>query len=184
MANPNQNARNNNNGRYERSITTAERDAQAAKLRAEGWTFQQIADEIGFPDKSQAHKAVRRALNDVIKGPAEQLLAQEAARLDTLYEEALAVLERDHLTVSHGRIIKGDDGQPILDDGPKLAAIDRLVKIRESYRRLFGLDQPVKVDARVTEVTQQDLELQEMLSEAKARMEVEEQQILDSGTEA
>jgi hypothetical protein len=183
MANPNQNSRNNRNGRYERSITTAERDAHAAQLRAEGWTFQQIADEIGFPDKSQAHKAVRRALNDVIKGPAEKLLAQEAARLDTLYEEALAVLERDHVKVSHGHVVKDEYDTPLLDDGPKLAAIDRLVKIRESYRRLFGLDQPVKVDARVTEVTQQDLELQEMLREAKTRMEVEEQQILDGGTD-
>lgn len=180
MANPNQAAR-DGNGHYIRNAITVERDARAADLRAEGLTFQQIADELGFPDKSQAHKAVRRALHDIIKGPAEKLLQQEVTRLDTLYEEALEVLQRDHVTVSHGRIIKDDDGNPILDDGPKLAAIDRLVKIRESYRRLLGLDQPVKVDAKVTEVTQQDLELQEMLHEAKAAMEVEEQQIRGSG---
>ena len=71
------------------------------------------------------------------------------------------------------------EAKPLLDDGPKLAAIDRLVKIRESYRRLFGLDRPVKVDATVHEVTQQDIELQEMLREAKAAMHAEEQQIRD-----
>jgi hypothetical protein len=43
---------------------------------------------------------------------------------------------------------------------------------------------PVKVDATVHEVTQKDLELQEMLREAKARVPLEEQQILDGGARA
>lgn len=177
------NARADYDGQFVRTPDTARRDAQAAELRAQGRTYQQITDELGYADRGNAHRAVRRALRDIVKGPAEKLIQQEAERLDTLYEEALAVLERDHLTVSHGRIICGDDGQPIPDDGPKLAAIDRLVKIRESYRRLFGLDSPTKVDATVHEVTQQDLELQEMLREAKARTRAEEQQIRDGGVD-
>lgn len=168
------NARADYDGQFVRTPDTARRDAQAAELRAQGRTYQQITDELGYADRGNAHRAVRRALRDIVKGPAEKLIQQEAARLDTLYEEALAVLERDHLTVSHGRIIYGDDGQPILDDGPKLAAIDRLVKIRESYRRLFGLDAAVKVDARVTEVTQEDIELAELIREAQAKNAVDE----------
>lgn len=145
MANPNQDAR-SGAGRYIRTPETAKRDAQAAELRAEGWTFERIADELGYADKSTARLAVRRALKEIVQEPAEKLLALEAQRLDTLYEEALEVLQRDHLTVSHGRIVKDDDGTPILDDGPKLAAIDRLVKVRESYRRLLGIDRAVKVE--------------------------------------
>jgi hypothetical protein len=137
-------------GRYIRTTETAARDAQAANLRAEGWKLQAIADHLGFSDRSEARYAIRRALREIVQGPAEKLLASEAERLDTLYEEALEVLQRDHVTVSHGRIIKDDDGNPILDDGPKLAAIDRLVKVRESYRKLLGLDAPsrVSVDAQ------------------------------------
>jgi hypothetical protein len=48
---------------------------------------------------------------------------------------------------------------------------------------MMGYNQPVKVDATVHEVTQQDVELQALVREAKARMWAEEQGILDGGTE-
>jgi AraC-like DNA-binding protein len=145
VSSPPDNAR-DGKGRYIRTPETAERDARAAQLRAEGWTLQQIADELGYTDKSNARQAIQRALREIVQGPAEALIRQEAARLDSLYEEALDVLHRDHVMVSHGRIVTDDDGNPLPDDGPKLAAIDRLVKVRESYRRLFGLDARQKID--------------------------------------
>jgi len=133
-------------GRYIRTPETATRDARAAELRAQGWKLQDIADELGYTDRSTARQAIQRALREIIQGPAEQLLQQEAARLDSLYEEALDILHRNHVMVAQGRIVKDDNGMPIPDDGPKLAAIDRLVKVRESYRRLFGLDARQKID--------------------------------------
>jgi hypothetical protein len=132
-------------GRYVRSIQSAERDARAAGLKAERKTYQQIADELGYCDKGEAWRAVQRALVAVVKEPAERLIAIEAERLDELYAEALEVLERDHYAHSNGRVVMLDD-EPLLDDGPKLQAIDRLVKIRESYRKLHGLDSAQKVD--------------------------------------
>jgi hypothetical protein len=33
-----------------------------------------------------------------------------------------------------------------MDDGPVLSAIDRLVRISESRRKLLGLDQPAKMN--------------------------------------
>ena len=67
-------------------------------------------------------------------------------------------------------------------------AVDRLNRIEESrrrtsesIRRLLGIDMPIKVDATVTDTTQQDLELQEMLRDAKARVQLEEQKIVDGG---
>src|SRR5690554_8185518 len=41
-------------------LASAERDAQAARLRAQHWTYQQIADELGYPDKIAAYRAVQR----------------------------------------------------------------------------------------------------------------------------
>jgi hypothetical protein len=113
-------------------------------------------------------------------------LEGELLRLDELEARAREVLDRHHITVNNGRVIKLDDGEPLLDDGPVLAAIDRLLKIEdarrknnESQRKLLGLDAPTKVDAQVTEVTQQDIELQEMLRNAKAKVQLEEQSIID-----
>lgn len=116
-------------------------------------------------------------------------LEAELLRLDELEVRARQVLDRHHITVNNGRVITIND-EPLLDDGPVLQAIDRLVKIEdarrrnnESQRKLLGLDAPTKVDAQVTETTQQDMELQEMLRDAKAKMQLEEQRIIDGGDE-
>ncbi|MBZ6085908.1 hypothetical protein KVH15_33535 [Streptomyces olivaceus] len=132
-------------GRYIRSPETAERDAKAARLRAEGHTYDQIREELGYGSKSSAHDACARALRAIVADDADALRQREAARLDALYEEALTVLERTHYAHSHGRLVLGTDGKPLLDDGPKLAALRELRAVRESYRKLYGLDAPTKV---------------------------------------
>lgn len=116
-------------------------------------------------------------------------------RLLNMEESVRRVMARKHITVNNGRIIRVEnpdtgEEEPVEDDTFILQAVDRLNRIEESrrktsesIRRLLGLDMPVKVDATVTETTQQDLELQEMLREAKARTHAEEQQILDGGTD-
>lgn len=149
---PNDRPHNNGTGRFEPSQHVADRAAQAARLKAENpsLTYQQIADAVGYNHKSDAWRAIQRCREAVIREAGAELIASEAQRLDDLFVAALEVLERDHLTVSHGHIVKDDDGHPILDDGPKLAAIDRLLRVRESYRKLFGVDAPsrVSVDAQ------------------------------------
>lgn len=181
MPRPDQDSR-DGTGRYHRTLQGAERDAHAARLRAEHWTYQAIATELGI-DKSTAIRSVRRALREACLGPAKELVEMEASRLEAIYDEVLDILQADHVVISHGRIVYDSDGNTLPDYDIKLRAVDRALRARESFRKLMGLDQPTKVDATVTEVTQQDLELQEMLREAKARTEVEEQQILDGGTE-
>lgn len=140
----------NGKGRFDRSIATVERDAAAAGLRADNKTYQQIADELGYSSKGDAWRGVQKAKADVAREPVAKLIQTEAAQLDDLYVAALDVLERDHVFVSHGKIVKDDQGVPILDDGPKLNAIRELRAIRESYRKLFGADAPsrVSIDAQ------------------------------------
>ena len=145
MANPNQQAR-SAHGKYVRTPETARRDAQAAGLRAEGWTFEAIANELGYSDKSTCRQAIRRALREIVQGPAEQLLTLPLERLETLYEAAIDVLEADHVVVSHGRIITGEDGQPLKDNGPKLAAIREARATLDSFWTLTGMKKPAKVE--------------------------------------
>lgn len=135
-------------GRFVTTIDHNQRAAQAARLRAKGWSYQRIADELGYADKSGAWVAVQRVLKETIAEPAEELRQMERDRLDHLAEAAWAVLERQHVTVSNGRIVSLD-GAPLPDDGPVLQAIDRLLRISESRRKLEGLDAPsrVSVDA-------------------------------------
>jgi hypothetical protein len=153
MANPNQDAR-GGNGRYVRTLTVAQRDAEAARLRSQGWTYERIADHLGYSDKSNARRAIEKVLKDTVQEAGDELRTMERERLDRLSEAAWAVLERQHVTVSNGRVISLPDpetgeSKPLPDDGPVLQAIDRLLRISESRRKLEGLDAPsrVSVDA-------------------------------------
>jgi hypothetical protein len=144
-------------GKYVRSLETAERDAEAARLRSKGMKYRDIAAELGI-DVHSAHNAVKRAMTAaVVEDGAEALafelrrLDEELERLDDLYGRVMEVLEREHVTVSQGHVVYMDGGGAVPDDEWILKAVDRLVKIDESRRRngesrrrLLGLDQPAK----------------------------------------
>lgn len=151
MANPNQEAR-SGQGKYVRTPETATRDARAAELRAQGWTFQAIADELGFAKKCGAQEATRRALRDIVKEPGKALVELEVTRLEALYDNVLDIFQRDHLLVSHGHVVHDDDGNPIVDDEMKLKAFDRLIRGRESFRKLLGLDAPNRVSVEAEQL--------------------------------
>ncbi len=57
------------------------------------------------------------------------------------------------------------------DPDIKLKAIDWLNRIAERRAKLYGLDAPVKVDATVTQQTQQEAKLEFFIAEAVARNE-------------
>lgn len=131
-------------GRYDRDPQVAARDAEACRLRARGYLYDQIAAELGI-SKTQAYESVKRALKETLQEPADEVRQLELMQLDELARAARKVLEGTHYVVSHGKVVRlVEDGPPLEDDAPVLAAIDRLVKISESRRKLLGLDIPVK----------------------------------------
>lgn len=132
-------------GRFVKSPATARRDAEAAQLRADGKTYDQIAETLKFSDRSVARRAVERALAATVREPADELRQLELIRLDALWVEAVKVMTSEHVTVNNGRVIE-IDGVPLKDDGPTLSAIDRLLKIMERRAKLVGLDSATKVE--------------------------------------
>jgi len=133
-------------GRYVVRTETAERDAKACRLRTLGMSYDQIAAELGFRDRSGARRAVQRALTAVVREDAAELVALEAERLDdltrTLYK---VVMTRHYAVTSSGSLARNPDtGDLVLDDGPVIAAARELRQVSESRRRLLGLDAPAR----------------------------------------
>lgn len=174
--NPNQEAR-DGRGRYVRTLESAARDAEAARLHAQGWTYKAIAAELQMGDKSTAIRAVQRAVRAVVQGPAEEVLKLHTARLEYAYGKAVEIAEADHIMVSQGKIMRDDEGRPLRDHAPVLAALREARQTLDSFRIMMGLNQPVKVDATVREVTQEDIELAELIRETQAKNAALEQQI-------
>lgn len=152
----------NGRGRYTRSPATAERDAEAARMRANGSTYDQIATALGFSTRTNARRAIQRALAATVREPADELRQLELVRLDALWVEATKVMTAEHLTVNHGKVVEVD-GVPLKDDGPVLSAIDRLLKIMERRAKLVGLDAPAKV--QVMSLDAIDAEIEQLSAE-------------------
>lgn len=157
------------NGRHIRTLPQVERDAWAAQQRGLGRSYRAIAADLGIA-VSSCHEAVQRAFRDTLKEPAEQARAVELARLEDAHDAALAVLLREHVTVSHGKVItiKDDQGNdvPLIDDAPVLQAIDRIRALSESRRKLLGLDAPSRVSIDAEHLGQEVADLLNALTQA------------------
>lgn len=143
-------------GRRGRSASVAQRRQRALELEAAGWSRHDIAAELGI---TEAHLAVdlQRARDFYVarqKEPIEELRAREITRLEKALKVANEILEREHIAHSNGRVVQYYDPErqedvTLRDDAPRLAAIDRVVKISESLRKLLGADAPSKVETQV-----------------------------------
>lgn len=142
----------------------AERDAEACRLRASGYSYGEIAQQLRYGNKSNAHRAVQTALDSTVREGADDLRELALIELAAMKRAAWDVLHREHLLVSHGQLVR-HQGEPIPDDGPVLQALDRLLRISERESRLVGLDAPVR--SRVETITS------DYLDEEITRLEAE-----------
>jgi hypothetical protein len=108
-------------------------------------TYAQIAREMGC-SPSTAFERVQRVYQATRVETAETARQFERERLDGLWQKAEAIASTVHYVVAHGKVVKDDDGNPVIDDGPVLAARREQRAIAESYRKLDGLDAPTKVE--------------------------------------
>jgi len=146
-------------GRIRRTLEGVERDAEACRMYAAGATFQEIADQLGYGDKSNAHRSIQAVLMETIKAPAEELRAREVLRAEEIYVLAREIALRSHPTVSHGKVIYVKNEAtgkevPLIDDAPKLSAMDRMLKAGERLAKLKGLDAPTKFENLTLEAVQ------------------------------
>lgn len=133
-----------NNGRFTKTLESAERDAKACEMKGQGYTYQQISDELGYGNRSHAYRAVSRALAEIPRESARELRQLQLDELDYFASRARDVLEREHLTISQGGKVVHFKRKPVPDDAPILAAIDRLLRIQERRAKLMGLDAPTR----------------------------------------
>ena len=112
----------------QRDINASERSRLALSLRRMGVTLDDIAKQCGYADKSGAFRAIKREL--------ERLPVEDAVNL-----RKLELLRLDHLeTVCYKRMTAQENKDP-------LWAVDRLIAISESRRKLLNLDVTPDVEA-------------------------------------
>lgn len=126
----------------------AARRARVVELRTEHIPYALIATQLGISE-STARSDYQRALEQRKREQDEQAhltVIRELVTLDAAARVAWQVLRKDHIHVQHGKIVRDEDGTPVLDDAPTLNAIDRILKIAERRARLLGLDAPTRIE--------------------------------------
>lgn len=142
-------------GQVVQEVVLLEKQAQALELRKQGKTYEDIAKALGYHDASGASKAVKSALDRIIREPAKDVLQLELQRLDALLETAL------HTVYSGG----GDEKRDL-----SLDAIDRVLRIMERRAKYLGLDKPTKVDTRIGDLARlSEKELREKYKQLAGR---------------
>lgn len=164
-------------------VAVREREARALALRRDGRTYAEIGEVLGV-NRQMATRIVQRGLDRIVREPAEQVRLLELERLDHAQVQALGVLHSRHVLVQGGRIVKGDDGQPLVDHGPVLAAIGTLLRIMERRTKLLGLDKPVRhdmnADLSVVSIEALDAEIERLMQELRSPGQPERSAKLDA----
>jgi len=127
-----------------RQVPAAERAARAVELKAQGFTYEEIAVQLGYASKAGAYVAVVRALKLANEKSAElgkHYRDLELAKLDALESELWGVIRARHLVAQNGEIVRDPDGNPLTDSRPKVDAVEAMVKVSARRARLLGLDQ-------------------------------------------
>lgn len=158
----------------------AEQQKICYQLRLQHYTIRQIAGITGL-SIGTVHKRIADEISETVAPYREQYVAMARERLDNSSRLVLDLLERRHYLISEGRVVRMD-GTPIEDDEFVLKCIDRLLNIEKQRSGMEGYNAPLKVDANVnvTETTQQDLELIDMVNTARAAASAAEAELKES----
>jgi Lon protease-like protein len=134
-----------------KTAAIAERRAKLIDYRRERRPYREFYAELGYSSPYAASRDFNRALEENLAKVRTSIEAyREAAllELDDLAAVALRIMASQHYAVgTGGRVaLDPDTGVPLIDHGPNLAAIDRVLRIQDRQAKLLGLDAAQKVE--------------------------------------
>lgn len=134
------------------------RDREAARLKAQGWTLYDIAEnlslfdlESGQPDERRAAAAVRRGLSMVHQFTVDEKRAEQLHSLELMKKHLWEQLNHQHVLVQQGRVIIHDDA-PLEDRRFILETFDRLHKIEATEMDLLGTKSTTRLSIEADQI--------------------------------
>lgn len=110
-----------------RADVVRQRELDAVRMRRDGASYQQIADTLGYADRSAAFVVVKRAMDKALREAVDEYRELLLSRLDMALENSLPAAR---------------EGDP--------RAIANVVKIVAEQAKITGANAPLKVQQEVT----------------------------------
>jgi len=117
---------------FTRTPETHERQRRSALLRAQGWEWHDIATELGYNGPSGASEAARAFYARQDRQTIEDIRNEFSTKLRDLERQTREVMAHKHYVISEGQLVRGPDGQYLIDDGPIYAGIESIRKQMET----------------------------------------------------
>lgn len=108
-----------------RRATALKKALRALELRTHGFSYEDIAQNVGFANRQNAHRAVKKAMEHLPQEATRDMRDVELLKLDRLESSLWSQAE------------SGDT-----------ASVTAILKVMERRAKLTGLDKPIKVDIR------------------------------------
>lgn len=121
------------NGEVALTEEEAERYRQVLYLKRQGWTFERIAEHVGYANRSSAKAAYDAALRRWGSEAVDDVRVTEGERLEDLWEKIWTALEK-----------VADD--PKNDPNHLATLTNSAIRVSGARRQLFGLDAPRQVE--------------------------------------
>jgi hypothetical protein len=116
----------------------------AEQMREEytpGLSLEQVTAQVGV-DIHRALKEYRKRTDTGI----EEKLTAAVLRLNEIRRRLYSVIVADHFVLHSGEIVRDQEGRPLKDNGPVLAALGQLRALEEQQARLEGTNAREKID--------------------------------------
>lgn len=172
----------NGQGRFTRDLAHVERDARACLLSSQGWSQSAIAAELGYANRGEVSKAIKRVLAETARETGTELLReQQLAEMNELRRVMWDRVNNPPPAVDRlGRIVVDDNGEPVPDVQAQAAAAATIIRAAERIARLRGLDAPKRsvsmnagdIDALISMAQTEIQRLAEERAEDDARVRV------------
>ena len=128
-----------------------DRALQGMRLRRDGKTWDEVAKECGYSDRSTAHRAVSRVLARVEGETVDDYRNLMDARLEALWQKAMEAIEKAdperHVGLSQ--------------------LLQAAVRIEDRRAKLFGIDGATKSETTVVVKSAIDAEIEQLVDHLK-----------------
>lgn len=130
------------------------KDMRAMQLRAMGYSWKQIADQLGYSSGRFCQKRVQQLADKLSVTNTREWRQYEISLLNIGIQTLIkAVLYSDYKVTPRGEVARGPDGEFLRDYTVNVQAADTLRRLSESRRRVLGTDAPVQQHITVEERT-------------------------------
>jgi hypothetical protein len=146
----------------------AERRARALTMRAAQVPLATIMSQLGYSSVAAVSVDIKRAMaarRDDLREAADALTVLEDEKLDVLERGMWGIFHRRHVLVSQGQVMRGEDGNPLMDDDPATRAAGVLLRAFDRRAKLHGLDSPTRVNAKVEVQDELDADIERLVEE-------------------